>query len=172
MHNHGHFIERDSQVKLDVDDKMVSFDVVSFFTSLPVPPVVTAACEALEKDTVASRTILSLDELCRLLELFLGRTYFSVKCELFRQTSSTALDASISFTAANLNEKIEQRALRPFANSPKLYMRHVDVCLCILPKSNVSNFLVHLSYIEPSIQFTVECKRYGTLLFLDGLVQS
>ena len=42
---------------------------------------------------------------------------------------------------------------------------------CILKKSAVEELLSHFNSLQPSIQFTVEVKRDGSLPFLDTLLQ-
>lgn len=103
MKNTGHFVESVSQVRLNDDDCMVSFDVFSHFTSVPVLLAVTADRDVLDKDdNLGSRTSIKVGELCRLLEFCPGSTYFSFQGELFKQVSGTAMGASTSVMTANL----------------------------------------------------------------------
>ena len=145
---------------------LVSFDVVSLFTKVPVELAVRVAHERLLADT--SLAELSPDEVVNLLRFCLGATYLSYRGEVYQQTFGTAMGSSISVTVANLvMEDVEQRALATCEAQPPFWKRYVDDTLTALPKGQIQKFHQHLNSIECSIQFTIEEESEGALPFLD-----
>ena len=72
-------------VCLESDETLVSFDVVSLFTRIPVELAISVARSRLESDEFLSeRTNLTIDDIVSLLSLCLKATYFT-----FREKLST-----------------------------------------------------------------------------------
>ncbi|KAK8778177.1 hypothetical protein V5799_020483 [Amblyomma americanum] len=167
--NSQDFIENIKDVTLDENDILVSFDVCSLFTSVPVELAVHTCKEALKNDpSFPDRMPLEVGEITELLRFCLANTYFVYNGTLYEQIFGTAMGASISVTAANLTmEAIESKALNSFKPRPKVFLRYVDDCFCILNKQNLQSFLDHLNATEPSINFTVEEEMNGSIPFLD-----
>lgn len=148
---------------------MVSFDVRALFTSVPVDLAVAACTKVLLADeTLAERTPLEVQDVCELLEFCLSNTYFTYRKQCYKQIHGTAMGASISVTTANLvMERVEQKALADFAPAPKIFVRYVDNCFCILNKNDAPRLLRVLNSIEAAIQFTAEYECDSSLPFLD-----
>ncbi|XP_072144232.1 uncharacterized protein [Dermacentor andersoni] len=80
------FIEKVRDVSLDDDEVMVSFDVVSLFTSIPTDLAVEACTSALESDrTLPDRSPIDVRDLKRLLCFCLGNRYFCFDKVFYRQ---------------------------------------------------------------------------------------
>ena len=151
---------------------LVSFDVVSLFTKVPVNLAAKVARERLSADqSLVDRTALSPDEVATLLEFCLGATYLSYRGEMFQQVFGTAMGSPVSVTVANLvMEDVEQRALTSCTVQPPFWKRYVDDTFTALPQGQIQLFHDNLNSIEPTIQFTIETEVKGTLPFLDTRV--
>ncbi|KAI8479101.1 hypothetical protein Bbelb_431660 [Branchiostoma belcheri] len=131
------------------------------------PEAVSVVREALEADdTLADRTNLSVDQVCELLELCLGCTYFTCNRQFYQQMHGCAMGSPVS---PNLYmEKFENKALSTFNDTPPAnWFRYVDDTWCRLKKRVVADFFDHINQIDDNIKFTQEPSHDNMLPFLD-----
>ncbi|XP_077512949.1 uncharacterized protein LOC144124166 [Amblyomma americanum] len=160
-------------VTIDDEDVLVSFDVKSMFTSVSLDFAVSSCKCLLENDaSLPSCTPFDVVDLCRLLEFCLRSTYFFFRKQHYKLLFGTAISASVSVVCANIAlERIEADALGTFHPAPKLFLRYVDDCFCVIRRQDAGRFLEHPNSLQPTIQFTKEEEQKGAIPFLDVLVQ-
>ena len=109
------FVEELKGIKLDPGEMLVSCDVVSLYTCIPIK-------EAID---VINR-VTNLDTAC-LVEICLTSTFFSFEGEFFEQTCGVAMGSPQSPVVANIfMEDFESKALSSAQLLPKLWKRLVD----------------------------------------------
>ena len=94
--------------------------------------------------------------------------------DFYEQQEGAALGSPVSAAVANLYiEFFEDLALTqaPDECRPRIWKRYVDDTFCILRKGTVEKLLSHLNSLRPTIQFTVEVEKDGSLPFLDILLR-
>ena len=97
IHNANDFLTNiKKDLKLEPDEIMISFDVVSLFTSIPLDTAKRITNELLtNNDSWHSRTILDKDYILELLNLCLS-TEFSFQNSYYRQISGTPMGSPLS----------------------------------------------------------------------------
>ena len=97
---------------LNACEELVSFDVVSLFTKIPVEPAVKVAEERLGEDaSLGLRTSLPVEDIIPLLTFCHKTTQFTYNGTYYQQAFGTAIGSPISTVIANmLMEDVEQRA--------------------------------------------------------------
>ena len=152
---------------------MVSFDVKSLFTSIPVDLALTIVNERLQKDKdLAERTNMSICNIMRLLEFVLNHNYFKHNNIHYKQIFGCAMGSPISPVIADLvMEEIEETAIATAPQPPKWWFRYVDDSHTCLRKHQVDGSHQHLNSINPHIQFTLELEdtKGQGLPFLDTI---
>ena len=171
--NSRHFTEMMGSVHVESDEILVSFDVSSLFTNVPVGEAVSIIHKRLmEDETLGDRTSLSPERIADLLEMCLRSTYFSFGGNFYEQKEGAAMGSPVSAVVANLYmEFFEELALDTAPTRPRLWKRYVDDTFCILRKGSTKELLHHLNGVRPTIKFTVEQEEDGTLPFLDTLLR-
>ena len=154
--NSRHFVQVMADLRIEEDETLVSFDVSSLFTNVPVDEAVRVIRDRLRQDeALADRTTLSTDRVADLLEMCLKSTYFSYGGEFFEQREGAAMGSSVSAVVADLYmEFFEELALRTAPMKPRLWKRYVDDTCCIVKKGTVEELLTHVKNVRPSIRFT------------------
>ena len=175
VRNSVDFVERIQQTPLEEDDCMVSFDVVSLFTKVPLDEALQVIAQRLREDpTLGERTTIPAEELCSLIKLCLEVTYFQFGEQFYRQVQGAAMGSPLSPVVANLYmEAFEQQALVNFPCKPRLWVRYVDNVFAVWPHTDyhLSEFHDDLNSQHPSIQFSMEGESDSKLAFLDVLVE-
>ena len=160
------FIDSIKTAHIPDDHRLVSFDVKSLFTSIPLKLALDCTETAITTSTV--------------------------KLSLVQTTSWTYLTSAlrlltVSTTANTTNSYMEQLWARqfplllqkllckisrnkPFRPTLPLWLRHVDDTFTAVHKDKIDTFHEHLNRQNPHIQFTKEIEENGKIPFLDCLV--
>nr|XP_054761192.1 uncharacterized protein LOC129267568 [Lytechinus pictus] len=156
---------------IEDDDAMISFDVESLFTNVPIEGACRVARERLTADNqLASRTSLTPEEISSLLEFVLKSTYFLYNGKFYEQTEGAAMGSPVSAVIANMYmEAFENTALNdcPPKLEPKIWKRYVDDTFIIVNKHRSKDLLDFMNRRETTIRFTAEHETNGSLAFLD-----
>ena len=104
----NHFVQFTKEVRIDHSDILVSFDVVSLFTKVPIPNSIHIVKEKMG------------DEIASLVKLCLRSTFFSFQNVFYEQVDGVAMGFPLSPIITNLYmEHFEEVALRSFPLQPK-----------------------------------------------------
>ncbi|XP_035661757.1 uncharacterized protein LOC118406009 [Branchiostoma floridae] len=147
--NSADFVNKIKDIRVEEDEIIISYDVCSLFTSIPPKRAVAVVRDFLESDTtLGERTSLSSKQICDLLELCLGCTYFVYNGQYYQQLYGCAMGSPVSPIVVNLYmERFETEALSTFADTPPANWFR-------LKKTNADKFFQHINQIDDNIKFT------------------
>ena len=152
--------------------KLVSFDVVSLYTNVPVEKSISLLSNYLHTNNIKLQ--IPTKEIIRLCTLCTNQTFFQFNNELFKQQSGLPMGSPLSGVLACLYlEFLERDYIKKILPKNCTYTRYIDDILFICPKrTNIEDLLQKLNNIDNNIQFTCENENNGTLPFLDVLIHN
>ncbi|KAJ8909510.1 hypothetical protein NQ315_012834 [Exocentrus adspersus] len=166
--------EKLTTINLNPTDLLVSFDVVSLFTNVPVDKTLSIVKNKLENDSSFKyRTKLNVTAFMELLTLCIKTTYFQLENDFYQQDFGMAMGSSLSPIMSNIfMEYFEETYVKNYTNKPKIWWRYVDDVFSVWPhgQDSLTQFLNFLNNIEPTIKFTLELEENNKLPFLDVMV--
>ena len=135
--NSFELIDRISNFKINDNDLMLSFDVVSLFTKIPVHTAKSVIFDRLKCDSELKIIYkLNNNEIMNALDLCLDNTYLCFPKTFYRQIFGVAMGSPISVIVANLvMESIENKMLKDFASPPRIWLRYIDNTFVVLKKT-------------------------------------
>ena len=158
-------IEKLNGLHFSFDFKLVSFDVTSLFTRVPVSDLLAFLGEELKKHELPLpvHTIINLIKLC------VVDSKFAFNGEFYTQKFGMGMGNPLSPVLSNLFMEFFERDLLPnILPENVIWLRYVDDVLCMWPNDHhLSDFLPKLNNLVPSIKFTTEVEQNNMLPFLD-----
>ena len=157
------FAECVNQKQVQVSDIMVSYDVTSLFTNVPVDETIEFLVKKAFKDNWFNDTYnlnLTKKQLTELLELATKNQLFQFDGQLYQQVDGVAMGSPLGPLMADaIMCKIESKLERE-GKMPKEYYRYVDDTLN-LPNGISAAALFHqtLNGTHPSLTFTMEVQK-------------
>lgn len=161
------FVEMTENVVVEDDEIMISFDVISMFTNIPIDHMITLI------KTRAQAFFLKYNIDFKLLErilIFLLRecAVFQWNNLTYRQKDSLAMGSPLSPILAKILMNDIINCVLPKLNfKPKLLALYVDDSFWVVKKSEVDRILSLLNDYHPKIKFTVEKESNKRINFLD-----
>ena len=173
--NSSHFVSKIKDLLFNENDIMVSFDVKSLFTKVPIEDSLHIIKDRLEADeSLEIRTTLTVQQICQLTELCLKSTYFQYEDMIFEQSDGMAMGSPLSPVVTNIfMEDFESTAIVTSDYQPRIWYRYVDDTFVVWEhgRQQLDEFLEHINGLHERILFTMEVEENNKISFLDVLVE-
>ena len=174
IQNTRDFIDQIKDVRLKDGESIMSYDVTSLFTSVPINLALDIIQQRLTEDEdLHKRTRMNTQQITSLLEFCLNSTSFMFQGQYYQQMEGAAMGSPLSPIITNIfMEHFEKQALESAPHPPSLWKRFVDDTFVILETAYKEEFFYHINSLDSHIKFTVENTRDdGSIPFLDTLIK-
>ena len=153
--------------KIPFNYQLISFDVVSLFTNVPIDAtidiIIRRIYEFKEIDTRITK-----NEMRELILLCTKNVHFTFNDETFTQVDSMAMGSPLAPILANIFMAELERNLIPILKDHlSCWRRYVDDTICFIKNGSVEHVLSTLNNFHSSIKFTYETESGNKLSFLD-----
>ena len=136
------FIDAIKTVQIPDDYILVSFDVKSLFTSIPLQLALQCTETAIQQSTV--KLPLPTEDVMDLLNLCLTSTYFKYNGKHYKQLHGTAMGSPVSVVVAEIvMQHVKARALSTCRQTIPLWLRYVDDTFTAVHKDEIDDFHDH-----------------------------
>jgi hypothetical protein len=155
--------------KVPPNHKVISVDVVSLFTNLPIKLIV----EIIETnwDDIRCNTSFTKDRFIECIKFCQENCFLAFNNEFYQQKEGSGMGLPKSPPEADLvMEFITKLAIKKLPFQVPFFKRYVDDCVTIVPQDMVDRTVEILNSINESIKFTVEVEENNRIPFLDMML--
>ena len=166
------FVEELKEVNIN-DKFLVSFDVTSLFTNIPLKETIKLAVDLIK--TSYPNLKISSEDLTKLFKFATCEAHFLFNGKFYNQIDGVAIGSPLEPVLANLfmghNEKL---CIEDFQGpSPSHYKRYVADIFSVFNNSfKTKGFFNYINIRHPNIKFTMETEVNKIIPFLDVLINN
>uniref|UniRef100_A0ABD2W8E4 Reverse transcriptase domain-containing protein n=1 Tax=Trichogramma kaykai TaxID=54128 RepID=A0ABD2W8E4_9HYME len=162
------FMKKISNFSIPTDYVLISLDVTSLFTNIPLDRVL----DSLDRRYLQlSRSKITFEKIREITKFLFENTYFKFNNVYYRQIFGTPMGSLISPMFADLvMEDLEMACLGKLKQrdcSPLFYFRYVDDTILCVKKSDIGTVVEVFNNYDERLQFTHEVEQDKKLNFLD-----
>ena len=155
--------EKVSSIQLAENEELVSFDVTSLYTNVPVMESIEICADLLFRDSSKAPPI-DKDTFVQLAKIASCNVVMSTHDGYYTQTDGLAMGSPPAPHLANgWLSKYDQS----IKGSAKLFTRYMDDILRDIRRDDIDQKLTEINNLHPNLSFTIEREKEGTLPFLD-----
>ena len=150
---------------------LVSFDVESLFTNIPIYETIDIILDKLFPNDDTIYCGFSKLDFKKLLELSVSDNHFLFNSQIYKQLDGMAMGSPLGPTFANIfMNNLETQFLEncELAYKPTFYKRYIDDTIAGFKDAHHSQlFLQYINQSHPNIKFTIDTENNNCLNFLD-----
>ena len=146
---------------------MVSFDVTSLFTNVPLDYTINIILDKIYQEKLIN-TKLKRQEFKQLLELCTKEMHFTFNGETYKQLDGVAMGSPLGPVLANVfMVELENNLIPALGDKVSLWQRYVDDTFTFIKVNEIENVKEILNKFHEDIKFTHEVEKNSSISFLD-----
>lgn len=155
---------------IDEDEKLVSFDVISLFPSIPVDYAIEVIKE--KWNEIEKHTAIPKELFFKILKFCIKDSrYFKYKDKIYTQHKGLPMGSPASPIVADIvMEELLKKCYDNLSCKPRFLTKYVDDLFGIVKESAIQSTLEELNNFHHQIRFTVDIECNGKLPYLDTLL--
>ena len=161
------FVTKIREMSIPDNYQLVSFDVISLFTKVPLDFTIDIALRRIYKDNDITTSI-EQNDLKNMLIMCTKNVHFTFNNTIYIQNDGVAMGSPLGPVLAGIcMVELENKIIPKLQDCMIPWMRFVDDTITAIATNSVNHVITELNSFHSNIQFTYEIEQNNSISFLD-----